>query len=103
MRALHFEVSLKSHDLESSHRLQIDAGTMSPYEHGECFVLDDGGECDLDMGNYERFLDTNMTKVRMLVRLRSCSRMHTQSLYVDAFFLSTRRTTTSPRVKSTRQ
>ena len=37
--------------------LNVDAGTMSPLEHGECFVLDDGGETDLDLGNYERFLD----------------------------------------------
>ena len=37
--------------------LNIDAGTMSPFEHGEVFVLDDGGEVDLDLGNYERFLD----------------------------------------------
>lgn len=37
--------------------LNIDAGTFSPYEHGEVFVLDDGGEVDLDLGNYERFLD----------------------------------------------
>lgn len=36
--------------------LQIDAGTMSPYEHGEVFVTDDGGETDLDIGNYERFI-----------------------------------------------
>jgi CTP synthase len=42
--------------------LNIDAGTMSPYEHGECFVLDDGGEADLDLGNYERFLDVTLTK-----------------------------------------
>ena len=34
--------------------LNIDAGTMSPFEHGETFVLDDGGETDLDLGNYER-------------------------------------------------
>jgi hypothetical protein len=37
--------------------LNVDAGTMSPYEHGECYVLDDGGEVDLDLGNYERYLD----------------------------------------------
>ncbi|KFB39529.1 AGAP009624-PA-like protein [Anopheles sinensis] len=37
--------------------INIDAGTFSPYEHGEVFVLDDGGEVDLDLGNYERFLD----------------------------------------------
>lgn len=36
--------------------LNVDAGTMSPFEHGEVFVLDDGGEADLDLGNYERFM-----------------------------------------------
>lgn len=41
--------------------LNIDAGTMSPFEHGEVFVLDDGGEADLDLGNYERFLGTVLT------------------------------------------
>lgn len=35
--------------------LNTDAGTMSPFEHGETFVLDDGGETDLDLGNYERY------------------------------------------------
>ena len=34
--------------------LNVDAGTMSPFEHGEVFTLDDGGEADLDLGNYER-------------------------------------------------
>lgn len=42
--------------------LNTDAGTMSPFEHGETFVLDDGGETDLDLGNYERFLDVQLTK-----------------------------------------
>jgi CTP synthase len=42
--------------------LNIDAGTMSPFEHGECYVLEDGGEVDLDLGNYERFLNINFTK-----------------------------------------
>jgi CTP synthase len=42
--------------------LNVDAGLMSPFEHGETFVLDDGGETDLDLGNYERFLDVNLTK-----------------------------------------
>ncbi|XP_039122445.1 CTP synthase-like isoform X2 [Dioscorea cayenensis subsp. rotundata] len=41
--------------------LNTDAGTMSPFEHGEVFVLDDGGEVDLDLGNYERFLDIKLT------------------------------------------
>lgn len=42
--------------------LNVDAGTMSPFEHGEVFVLDDGGEVDLDLGNYERFLDIALTR-----------------------------------------
>ncbi|KAM8977035.1 CTP synthase 2 [Pelodytes ibericus] len=42
--------------------INIDAGTFSPYEHGEVFVLDDGGEVDLDLGNYERFLDISLYK-----------------------------------------
>lgn len=42
--------------------LNIDAGTMTPLDHGEVFVLDDGGEVDLDLGNYERFLDIVLTR-----------------------------------------
>lgn len=42
--------------------MNIDAGTMSPLEHGECFVLDDGGEVDLDLGNYERYLNITLTR-----------------------------------------
>ncbi len=42
--------------------LNIDPGTMSPFEHGEVYVLDDGSETDLDLGHYERFLDINLTK-----------------------------------------
>lgn len=42
--------------------LNIDAGTMSPYEHGEVFVLDDGGEVDLDLGNYERCLQISLRR-----------------------------------------
>ena len=42
--------------------LNVDAGTMSPFEHGEVFVLEDGGEVDLDLGNYERFLNVNLTR-----------------------------------------
>jgi len=41
--------------------LNFDAGTLNPFEHGEVFVLDDGCEADLDLGNYERFLDTSLT------------------------------------------
>ncbi|MCH99353.1 CTP synthase, partial [Trifolium medium] len=42
--------------------LNTDAGTMSPIEHGEVYVLDDGGEVDLDLGNYERFMDVKLTR-----------------------------------------
>ena len=42
--------------------LNIDPGTMSPYQHGEVFVTDDGAETDLDLGHYERFIDENLTK-----------------------------------------
>ncbi|MEM8758297.1 MAG: CTP synthase, partial [Planctomycetota bacterium] len=41
--------------------LNIDAGTLNPYRHGEVFVLDDGTECDMDLGTYERVLDQNMS------------------------------------------
>ena len=42
--------------------INVDPGTMSPYQHGEVFVLDDGAECDLDLGHYERFIDTSLTR-----------------------------------------
>jgi CTP synthase len=54
--------------------LNFDSGTMSPFEHGECYVLDDGGETDLDLGNYERFLDIN---------LKSHSSMTTGKVYKE--------------------
>src|SRR6266849_4271019 len=40
--------------------LNVDAGTMNPYTHGEVFVTEDGGETDLDLGHYERFLDSDL-------------------------------------------
>lgn len=46
--------------------VNVDAGTMNPTEHGEVFVLDDGTECDQDMGNYERFLDRNMSRANYM-------------------------------------
>ena len=46
--------------------VNIDAGTMNPTEHGEVFVLSDGDECDQDMGNYERFLDTTLTRTNYM-------------------------------------
>ena len=42
--------------------INVDPGTMSPYEHGEVFVTDDGAETDLDLGHYERFTDESLTK-----------------------------------------
>jgi CTP synthase len=43
--------------------LNVDPGTMSPYQHGEVFVLDDGAETDLDLGHYERFIDVSLSRV----------------------------------------
>ena len=43
--------------------LNVDPGTMNPYQHGEVFVLDDGSETDLDLGHYERFIDVDMQKI----------------------------------------
>jgi len=43
--------------------INVDPGTMSPYQHGEVFVLDDGAETDLDLGHYERFIDIHLSKV----------------------------------------
>ncbi len=51
-------VSIQKHDPY----LNVDAGTMSPFQHGEAFVTEDGTETDLDLGHYERFIDTNLTK-----------------------------------------
>ena len=46
--------------------LNVDPGTMSPFQHGEVFVLDDGAECDLDLGHYERFTDLNLSQINNL-------------------------------------
>ncbi len=46
--------------------INVDAGTMNPTEHGEVFVLKDGDETDQDMGNYERFLDINLTRINYM-------------------------------------
>lgn len=42
--------------------INVDPGTMSPYQHGEVFVTDDGAETDLDLGHYERFIDESLTQ-----------------------------------------
>ena len=46
--------------------LNVDPGTMSPFEHGEVFVTDDGAETDLDLGHYERFINNTCTSNRNL-------------------------------------
>src|SRR5438874_7717568 len=42
--------------------INVDPGTMNPYQHGEVFVTEDGAETDLDLGHYERFIDENLTR-----------------------------------------
>jgi CTP synthase len=54
--------------------INVDPGTMSPYQHGEVYVLDDGAETDLDLGHYERFID---------IRLRRVSNFTTGQVYAD--------------------
>src|SRR6266480_1833153 len=46
--------------------LNVDTGTMSPYQHGEVYVTSDGAETDLDLGHYERFIDEDLTKASSL-------------------------------------
>jgi CTP synthase len=43
--------------------INVDPGTMSPYQHGEVFVTDDGAETDLDLGHYERFVDESLNQM----------------------------------------
>ncbi len=54
-----FQVSIQKLDPY----INVDPGTMSPYQHGEVFVLDDGAETDLDLGHYERFIETSLSRV----------------------------------------
>ena len=53
---------LKVRILKLDPYINVDPGTMSPYQHGEVFVTDDGAETDLDLGHYERFIDENLTQ-----------------------------------------
>ncbi len=48
--------------------INVDPGTMSPYQHGEVYVLDDGSETDLDLGHYERFTATELTRASNYTR-----------------------------------
>lgn len=58
LRARGYKVSIQKFDPY----INVDPGTMSPFQHGEVFVTDDGAETDLDLGHYERFVDTNLTR-----------------------------------------
>src|SRR5205823_9582165 len=58
LKARHLTVSLQKLDPY----LNVDPGTMSPYQHGEVFVTDDGAETDLDLGHYERYVSTSMSR-----------------------------------------
>ena len=55
--------------------LNVDPGTMSPYQHGEVFVTEDGAETDLDLGHYERFINENLTQYSNLTSGRIMSRI----------------------------
>lgn len=59
LKARGFLVAMQKMDMY----LNVDAGTMNPYRHGEVFVTEDGAETDLDLGHYERFLDSNTSKL----------------------------------------
>ncbi|MEW5820465.1 MAG: CTP synthase [Cyanobacteriota bacterium] len=59
MRARGFTVTVQKFDPY----INVDPGTMSPFQHGEVFVTDDGAETDLDLGHYERFIDTNLGRI----------------------------------------
>ena len=58
--------------------INVDPGTMSPYQHGEVYVLDDGAETDLDLGHYERFIDIRLTRVQQLHHGTGVRRDHFQ-------------------------
>ena len=58
LQAQKFKVTIQKFDPY----INVDPGTLNPYEHGECFVTDDGAETDLDLGHYERFLNVNTSQ-----------------------------------------
>ena len=59
LRARGFSVAIQKFDPY----INVDPGTMSPFQHGEVFVTDDGAETDLDLGHYERFIDTKFSQL----------------------------------------
>ena len=58
LQAQSFKVTIQKFDPY----INVDPGTLNPYEHGECYVTDDGAETDLDLGHYERFLNINTSQ-----------------------------------------
>ena len=58
LKSLNFKITIQKLDPY----LNVDPGTMNPFQHGEVFVLDDGSETDLDLGHYERFIDVNLSR-----------------------------------------
>src|SRR2546430_6864174 len=76
--------------------INVDAGTMSPYQHGEVFVTDDGGETDLDLGHYERFTSGRVTRDHNVTTGRSeehTSELQSQSNLVCRLLLEKKKQT----------
>ena len=65
--------------------INVDPGTLSPYQHGEVFVTDDGAETDLDLGHYERFIDENLSINSKLFCLFCCSFKLFLSFFIHSF------------------
>lgn len=69
--------------------INVDPGTMNPFEHGEVFVTDDGGETDLDLGHYERFIDENLLDhptQQQAVSIKQCSQRNVvATIWVELF------------------
>src|SRR5438045_6155630 len=56
--------------------INVDPGTLNPYEHGECYVTEDGAETDLDLGHYERFLNKPTSQANNVTRVRIYHTVH---------------------------
>ena len=69
---------LKVASIKSDPYLNVDPGTMNPFQHGEVYVTDDGAETDLDLGHYERFMDQSLGSVDVFVQksFREYSKRH---------------------------
>ena len=69
--------------------LNVDPGTMSPYQHGEVYVTDDGGETDLDLGHYERFTSARMSRDNNITTGKVLP--HEQTLWIDELAVGSER------------